>query len=199
VKPDLIVIDTLTREMTGLDENSNNDAKLVLKHNEEMSEHYGCMVLAIGHTGKDQSKGMRGAQVFVDNSDAVLFLKKAATGVFLKPQKLKETDIDDTLIFLEVEKQYGKSITLGKSENVPDMAQGKSQASRYPWASPEEVIKVLEGLGGETSSGVLELEIAGAHGIDRDVVRKQLLKNDALTFLRPVHGKWAIPKREYDL
>lgn len=200
VKPDLIIIDTLTREMTGLDENSNNDAKLVLKHNEEMAEHYGCMVLAIGHTGKDQSKGMRGAQVFVDNSDAVIFLRKKATGVLLKPQKLKEADIDDTLIFLEVEKQYGKSITLGKSDNMPD-DKAKETTSRYAWASVTEVTSVLVGLGGETSMGVLSQEIAGKNGIDDpDIVRKQLLKNDELKFLKRADGKWAIPKPlEYDL
>lgn len=199
VKPDLIVIDTLTREMTGLDENSNNDAKLVLKHNEEMADHYGCMVLAIGHTGKDQSKGMRGAQVFVDNSDAVLFLKKTATGVLLKPQKLKETDIDDTLIYLEVEKQFGKSITLGKTDKIPDDAKGKEQSSRYAWAQVDEVLKVLESLKGETSDSVLHMTIAGMYGIDRDLVKKQLDKNTSLVFLRPERGKWVIPKMEYDL
>jgi len=30
-------------------------------------------------------------------------------------------------------------------------------------------------------------------------VRKQLFKNDDLTFLRRAKGQWAIPKREYDL
>jgi hypothetical protein len=74
----------------------------------------------------------------------------------------------------------------------------KKPASKYSWASVEEIVAVLEGLGGETSDSILELEIASAHGIDKALVHKQL-SNDALTWLRPSKGKWAIPSREFDL
>jgi hypothetical protein len=60
-------------------------------------------------------------------------------------------------------------------------------------------VKVLESLGGEASETVLAQEIAGMHGIDKDLVKKQLNQNDDLTWLRPERGKWLIPKREYDL
>ena len=60
-------------------------------------------------------------------------------------------------------------------------------------------MKILETMGGETSESVLTLEIASAHGIDRQMVQRTLAKNDDLTFLRPEKGKWKIPKREYDL
>jgi hypothetical protein len=200
VSPDLIVIDTLTREMTGMDENSNNDAKLVQRFNEEMAEHYGCMVLAIGHTGKDQSRGLRGAQVFIDNSDAVHYLKKHGEGVVLQPKKLKEVDTDDKTVFLEVEKdKYGKSITLAKCDEMPDITQRKETKSRHAWASVHEVLKVLNSLKGEASDMTLETKIAGAHGLDRNLVHKVLYANDDLTFLRPTSGKWKIPEQEHDL
>jgi hypothetical protein len=75
----------------------------------------------------------------------------------------------------------------------------KKQTSRYGWASVDEVVAMLQGLGGETTDSVLFSEIAGKHGLDKQLVRDQLRKNDALTFLRPTEGKWAIPNREYDL
>jgi hypothetical protein len=43
---------------------------------------------------------------------------------------------------------------------------------------------VLQGLGGETSDSVLCMEIAGAHGLEKDLVHKQLHQNDGLTFMR---------------
>jgi hypothetical protein len=75
----------------------------------------------------------------------------------------------------------------------------KKQSSRYAWASVEEVVRVLQGLGGETSDSVLCMEIAGAHGLEKDLVHKQLHQNDGLTFMRPEKGKWKIPAREHDL
>lgn len=202
VNPEFIVIDTLTREMTGLDENSNNDAKLVLKHNEEMAQYYGCMVLAVGHTGKDQSKGLRGAQVFIDNSDAVLFMKKMASGVTLRPEKLKEVDCDGTKIFMEI-KTVGSSIVLERSENIPDEDSGKAKGPRRDWASPEEIVKVLQTLQGETSTEMLVQAIVSGYGIDRHKVRRALNANDDLTFLRPSKDIWKIPDQkpemEFDL
>jgi hypothetical protein len=60
-------------------------------------------------------------------------------------------------------------------------------------------VRALQSLGGSTSDTVLELHIASQHGIDRDVVRKQLQSRDELTWLRPSKGQWAIPSQEYDL
>lgn len=201
VTPDLVVIDTLTRQMTGLDENSNNDGKTVLKFNEELAAHYGCMVLAVGHTGKDQSKGLRGAQVFIDNSDAVIYLKKQGKGIFLRAQKLKEVDIDGEAIFLAVE-EVGKSIVLNRGEAPHENSGAKMTGSRYPWASTPEVVAVLHELckaTGETSDFMIYQTISSAHGIDSDLVRMQLSKNDDLTAFRPTKGKWAMPVQEYDL
>ena len=57
---------------------------------------------------------------------------------------------------------------------------------------------MIEGLGGETNDLMLEMEIASMHSVDKAVVKQQL-KSDALSWLRPTKGKWAIPKREFDL
>lgn len=198
-KPALIVIDTLTRLTTGMDENSAKDATLITNFMEQLSRYYECFVLGIHHTGKDQSKGARGSSAFYANMDAVIQTKLKVNGTEFRVRKQKDADVSDDISYFAV-KEVGTSIVLERSAALADAAAPKGKAnSRYAWASVEEVIRALEGLGGETSSEVLASEIAGAHGIDKDLVRQQLSRNDALAFLRPTKGKWAMPKREFDL
>lgn len=197
VKPSLIIIDTLTRLLTGLDENSAKDASLVTKFMEQLARYYECFVLAIHHTGKDQNKGARGSSAFFANVDAVISTKKKQGGTELRVRKQKDADVAEEIKYYGV-KEVGPSIVLEQTTALAD-ADPKKQSSRYAWASVEEVVRMLETLGGETSDSVLCLEIAGAHGLDKDLVRRQLQKNDDLTFLRPEKGKWKIPGREYDL
>lgn len=196
-KPALIVIDTLTRLITGLDENSAKDASMITNFMEQLARYYECFVLAIHHTGKDQNKGARGSSAFYANMDTVISTKLKIGGTELRVRKQKDADVSDDISYFAV-KEMGASIVLERSETLADAAP-KSNGSRYSWASVEEVVRMLEGLGGETSEQVLVMEIAGTHGLDKDLVRKQLQKNEDLTFLKPTKGKWAIPKREYDL
>lgn len=197
VKPSLIVIDTISRLITGLDENSAKDVSMVTKFMEQLARYYECFVLAIHHTGKDQNKGMRGSSVFYANVDAVISTKLKQGGTELRVRKQKDADTNDDVSYFAV-KEVGASIVLERSAALADV-NSKKPTSRYAWASVEEVVSVLQGLGGETSDSVLCLEISSAHGIAKDLVRKQLHLNDALTFLRPTNGQWKIPNREYDL
>lgn len=196
-KPALIVIDTLTRLITGLDENSAKDASMITNFMEQLARYYECFVLAIHHTGKDQNKGARGSSAFYANMDTVISTKLKIGGTEFRVRKQKDADVSDEISYFAV-KEMGPSIVLERSAALADAAP-KTNGSRYAWASVEEVVRVLEGLGGETSEQVLVMEIAGTHGLDKDLVRKQLAKHEALTFLKPTKGKWAIPKREYDL
>lgn len=196
-KPSLIVIDTLSRLLTGLDENSAKDASMVTKFAEQLARYYECFVLLIHHTGKDQNKGARGSSAFYANVDTVLSTKLKQGGTELRARKQKDADVSDDVSYFKV-KEIGASIVMERTAELADLS-GKKQTSRYGWAGVEEVTRVLNGLGGETSDSVLFAEIAGAHGLDKQLVREQLRKNDALTFLRPTDGKWAIPNREYDL
>lgn len=196
-KPSLIVIDTLTRLITGLDENSAKDASLVTKFMEDLARYFECFVLAIHHTGKDQNKGARGSSAFYANMDTVLSTKLKQGGTELRVKKQKDADVQDEVFNFGV-KEVGSSIILERTAELADLST-KKQTSRYSWASVEEVVRVLQGEGGELSDSVLCQEIAGTHGIDKALVHKQLSNNDALTFLRPTKGIWKIPAREYDL
>lgn len=195
-KPSLIVIDTLSRLLMGLDENSAKDATLVTQFMEDLARYYECFVLAIHHTGKDQNKGARGSSAFHSNVDVVISTKMRQGGTEFRVRKQKDADVSDDLSYFAV-KEMGNSIVLERSAALASI-DPKKPASKYSWASVEEVVSVLESLGGETSDSILELEIASTHGIDKGLVRKQL-SNDELTWLRPSKGKWLIPSREFDL
>lgn len=196
-KPSLIILDTLTRLITGLDENSAKDASMITNFMEQLSRYYECFVLAVHHTGKDQNKGARGSSAFYANFDTVISTKLKAGGAEFRVRKQKDADVSDEISYFAV-KESGQSIVLERTGELVDNSP-KAKGSRYPWASVEEVVRVLESTGGTTSESILIAEIAGAHGIDKDVVRKQLAKSDELTFLRHTKGQWSIPKREYDL
>ena len=64
-KPSLIVIDTLSRLLMGLDENSAGDATLITHFMEQLARYYECFVLAIHHTGKDQKKALGDLPLFM--------------------------------------------------------------------------------------------------------------------------------------
>ena len=57
---DLIVIDTVAQVTPGADENSGQDMGRMLAHCKAIHRATGAMVLLVGHTGKDESRGMRG-------------------------------------------------------------------------------------------------------------------------------------------
>jgi hypothetical protein len=92
-KPSLIIIDTLSRLITGLDENSAKDAGMVTKFMEQLARYFECFVLAIHHTGKDQNKGARGSSAFFANMDTVISTKLKQGGTELRVKKQKDADV----------------------------------------------------------------------------------------------------------
>lgn len=196
-KPALIVIDTMTRLLTGLDENSAKDASMITNFMEQLSRYYECFVLAIHHTGKDQNKGARGSSAFYANMDAVISTKLRQGGTELRVRKQKDADVSDEISYFEI-KEMSASIVLERTASLPQVEQ-RAGKPRYAWASAEEVVRTLEGMGGTASNATLAQEIAGRHGIDFELVKKQLFNNADLAWLRPDKNLWAIPKQEYDL
>ena len=68
----LVVIDTLSKAMPGLDENAAAAMSLVVQSMERIRESQECFVLAVHHTGKDVDRGMRGSSSLFANVDVVL-------------------------------------------------------------------------------------------------------------------------------
>lgn len=195
-KPSLIVVDTLSRLLTGMDENSTKDATMVVGFMEALAHHYECFVLAVHHTGKDEKKGARGSSVFYANMDTVLATRLRGGGTELRVKKQKDADVPDEPQYFQV-KEIGSSIVLEKADTLPE--EPKAGKSRHDWAGSEEVASVLHSLGGRTSTAHLVQSIASDKGIDPAAVRKKLLASSELAWLRTDSNTWEIPQREYDL
>lgn len=61
VDPALIVVDTQARATVGTDENDNSAMGKVMDGLSALSERYACPVVTVHHTGKDPTRGARGA------------------------------------------------------------------------------------------------------------------------------------------
>lgn len=71
---DLVIIDTLARCMDG-DENSVKDMNLAIKGCDRIREKTGSAVMLVHHSGKDQSKGMRGSTALLGAIDGSMRMK----------------------------------------------------------------------------------------------------------------------------
>lgn len=195
-KPALIVIDTMARLTTGMDENSAKDATLITTFMENLARYYECFVLGIHHEGKDSNKGARGSSAFYANMDAVIATKMRQGGTELRVKKQKDADVSDEVSYF-VPKEVGNSIVLERSEALPEEPK-QGSSPRYDWAGTQAVIETITTLKGETSTSVLVAEIAGQYGLDKGLVKKQLDKNTDLNWLRD-GDRWKIPVQEHDL
>jgi len=196
IAPDLIIVDTLARAITGMDENSNNDANLAIGFMEEMAAHYGAFVLAIHHTGKDESKGARGASAFVANIDVAMMVKKRGkSATTLLPKKMKDSDCPDEPLLFQV-REFGSSIVLEKTDAIAGEPT-KAGKPRTDWSSPDEVVSVLTEAGGRLSAPILLSTIAGKYGLDAGTVRKAFARRPDLDWLRDENGDWTL--KELDL
>ncbi|WP_167759712.1 AAA family ATPase [Massilia horti] len=68
----LIVLDTLNRATPGSDENSSKDMGVIIANTKALQQLTGGMVLLVHHTGKDESKGMRGHSSLFAAMDCVI-------------------------------------------------------------------------------------------------------------------------------
>lgn len=81
--PEIIVIDTLGTGVAGLDENSATTASLLTGNGPiaELKRAFGATIIIVAHTGKDESRGIRGSAAFAQNVDFVWKFKKVTAQV----------------------------------------------------------------------------------------------------------------------
>ena len=192
--PDLIIIDTLSRLLVGLDENHSKDALMITEFLETLAAHYDCSVLVVHHTGKDENKGARGSSALTANLDTVLSTKRESDGIKIRVHNLKDEDVPEPYCLRM--KPIGNSIVLEKVEVLPEAP--KPGRSRIDWASTEEITAILNSHGGEMTLAMLTAEIARKYGIDSAVIRRKLNGNKELEWMH-TGNLWTLPKQEYDL
>lgn len=93
-KPKIIIIDTLGKSMAGLNENDAKDAGHFIQYCDHLVESFGCSVIAIHHTGKDQARGARGSSAFHAGFDTVIEVNasRLAKAVSVSVKKHKDAE-----------------------------------------------------------------------------------------------------------
>lgn len=200
IKPKLMIVDTMTRLLTGFDENSTKDANIATGFLEDLCRHYECFALAVHHTGKDETKGARGSSAFFANVDTVLATKKVNGGAALTVKKHKDADADGEPVYLKI-KEHGTSIVLEKTDHLDEPA--TAGQSKIDWSTPQEILRHINDFKGRISHANLCQEIAGELGIDVQKVRKEIARRQDIQWLRSEPNWWSAPKTgnglEYDL
>lgn len=74
----LVVVDTLSASVPGADENSAKDMSPVLAALQTLAADLGAVVLVVAHTGKDESRGLRGWSGLLGNADGLIMLEDPA-------------------------------------------------------------------------------------------------------------------------
>jgi RecA-family ATPase len=86
----LIVIDTLARAITGIDENSSKDMNEVIKVVDKIKTYTNSSIMLVHHCGKDYTKGMRGSSALLGAVDCCIQIRKKENVVELQIEKQKE-------------------------------------------------------------------------------------------------------------
>lgn len=90
--PRLVVLDTLSRSITDLQESSAQDIMVFVEHAQRIADGLGALVMPVHHCGKDESRGMRGSSALHGAVDAEwMVARDAETGVrHLSVEKMKD-------------------------------------------------------------------------------------------------------------
>jgi hypothetical protein len=86
----VVIVDTLNRAAPGLDENSSQDMGRIIAGMKRLQELTGGLVLAVHHTGKDASKGMRGHSSLHAALDGAIEVERSAAGRHWSAAKVKD-------------------------------------------------------------------------------------------------------------
>lgn len=91
----LLVIDTLNRAASGADENTSRDMGEIIDAAKSLQARFGGLVLMIHHSGKDQSRGLRGHSSLIAALDASIEVVKLDSRREWRAAKVKD-GTDDT-------------------------------------------------------------------------------------------------------
>lgn len=169
IKPGFVVLDTMSRMLAGMDENSSSDASVAVEAVDAIKRALGCTVIVLHHTGKDSTRGERGSSVFraafdtmfqvVADNDALsarVICTKQKDAEQPKPISIKGRKVASSLVFSKMTDEETKSET-----NVTSVAD----------IQRSEIGKTLRGmqafgLGGAVSTKILAISILNGREIE---------------------------------
>jgi hypothetical protein len=166
-RPGIVIIDTLARAMTGLNENDAGDAGLYLELVENMAKALDCAVVTIAHEGKDGERGARGSSAFAAGFDNVWRMEADTENLTARivPVKLKD-DAGVEAIHLKGQKiSMQGSAKPGLVFNAIEGDEYKQARGKTTGITRSDVGRALKAIGAtpgqSVSTRVLAIEIAG--------------------------------------
>lgn len=165
----VVVVDTLAAAAAGADENTSADMGPVLRALQTMAADLSCLVLVVAHTGKDETRGLRGWSGQLGNADGVIMLTEpdgeTRTGTVLK---VKDGPSGDRFAFaLEVVEigadEEGEAITTCVIAERDAPAAPKS--GRRPTKAAGTAALILTAFGRVLGEKPCTVHAAGAEGV----------------------------------
>ena len=190
----IIIVDTITAAYAGMDANSQAEVTKALRQLKRLAMDTQCLVLVIGHTGKDTTRGMVGSFAYKSESDTFIELRTEKDdendtvkrrSIYI--EKVKDGPSDFTLsdyALIEVRigtKPNGKPITTCVVEWVQP-AKKTTQTERQPVykGAYQDIVNML------AKDQMTTSEVADKLGLDRSNAFKKLrvLEKDGAIFAR---------------
>lgn len=154
----LVVVDTVARSMLGADENSATDMGKFVKSCDAVKEHCGCALLAIHHSGKDSSKGMRGSSALMGAVDTSLRIKKAGEQITLNMDKQKDAEpIEDQYYLMKIASTG--MFSTETSVYLEKMSESMSSDARTT-DLPQRQLKALDCMRDSANGNVIDVYVA---------------------------------------
>jgi 5S rRNA maturation endonuclease (ribonuclease M5) len=189
----IIIVDTITAAYAGMDANSQAEVTKALRQLKRLAMDTQCLVLVVGHTGKDTTRGMVGSFAYKSESDTFIELRTekdegddAIKRRSIYIEKVKDGRSDFTLsdyALIEVRigtKPNGKPITTCVVEYVQPVAKATQERQPVYKGAYQDIVNML------AKEQMTTSEVADKLGLDRSNAFKKLrvLEKDGAIFAR---------------
>jgi hypothetical protein len=139
----LIQIDTVSRALSGADENGQEAMGQFVKACDAIRRHANASVLGVHHSGKDKDKGMRGSTVLLGACDASIRVSKTEKIVVLKTEKQKDAEEAEP-IYMEMETmRWAAGLEEEQTTLVPVLKEGAVQSEGSETLSRDQIRKAF--------------------------------------------------------
>lgn len=213
INPRLIVIDTLSKNSGGLDENSNTEVKAFIGTLDNgLKRKFNCTIVLVHHTGHVSKDRARGASALEADTDAAYVITRegASKVVSVSRERFKDSGDLPPLVYqaevieLGYEDDDGlpvTSIALTETDNIPAEIAG----DRQPRSGPQkQMLRVLRDLQAKADAddlgpivwGIEELRSIGrGSGLPKTTARDVVMALCQF-WLKPCAGGYRLPTKE---
>lgn len=160
--PCLVVIDTLSKNSGGLDENSNSEVKAFIgRLDDGLKRKYGCTVLLIHHTGHMEKGRARGASALEADTDAAYVITRTpgCHTVSVTRERFKDSGELDPLVYnaevvdLGELDEYDRPVTsLVLVPGSPDAIAAEAKTFEPRGSQQRQLLRVLKQLQAKTET-----------------------------------------------